>query len=111
MKGGHFFPEENPEDTATLHQPVSRIVSSYLRDGLRYVENAKRFAANSGKTKPDGRRIELEAWSSWPEFCAESRRAFARRVDDGYERGARTGPYGSVPGPTRVALPPIPIER
>jgi hypothetical protein len=28
-------------------------------------ENAKRFAAKWGKTKPDGRNIELEAWSSW----------------------------------------------
>jgi hypothetical protein len=69
-------------------------------------ENAKRFAAKWGKTKPDGRNIELEAWSSWPEFFAESQRAFARRVDDGYERGARARPDGSVPGPTRVALPP-----
>jgi hypothetical protein len=46
-------------------------------------ENAERFAARWGKTKPNGPRVALEPWSSWPEFFADSQRAFARRVDDG----------------------------
>jgi glycosyltransferase involved in cell wall biosynthesis len=67
-------------------------------------ENAKRFTAKWGKTKPNGRRVALEPWSNWPAFFADSQRVFARRVDDGRAPRSRQAPNGSVPNPKRVAL-------
>ncbi len=46
-------------------------------------ENAQRFADKWGQAAPEGRRIALRPWSSWPEFLADSQKEFARQVDEG----------------------------